>query len=217
MKKFYVFLTLLAAMLCSGVNTAIAQDSELIEFAINSKTGDWTAAGSPAWAKEWATTNKEIIIKHSKGNNNMAFWDAAKLNIQFYSSVGGSTSNEDYYIIPDKKYYVAEISLDFVAGKHPNYAWSPVAVTIEGETVESMDGEDLAHLEVTDLDPELDQVVMNIAQAGDDPHPTFANTSNFVVVLKPKSPLDLAWDELTATIDKYMAYYAETLDEIDLF
>ena len=203
MKKFYVFLALLATMLCGGVSTAVAQDGELIEFAINSKTGDWTAAGSPAWAKEWATTNKEIIIKHSKGNNNMAFWDAAKLNIQFYSSVGGSTSNEDYYIIPDKKYYVAEISLDFVAGKHPNYAWSAVAVTIEGETVESMDGEDLAHLEVTNLDPELDQVVMNIAQAGDDPHPTFANTSNFIIRLGKRTGMEITRLEFAEVLAQY--------------
>lgn len=203
MKKTYTLLFMLLGLLLSWTSPVQAQDDELIEFAINSKTGDWTASGSPSWANEWATTNKEITIRHSKGNNNMAFWDAAKLNIQFYSSVGGSTTNEDYYIIPSKDYYVAEVSLDFVAGKHPQYAWSAVTVSIAGETAESLDANDQAHIEVTDLDPDAEYVVMNIAQSGDDPHPTFANTSNFIVRLAKRAGEDIVRKEFQEILDEY--------------
>ncbi|MBO4802233.1 MAG: discoidin domain-containing protein [Bacteroidaceae bacterium] len=206
MKKFYTILTLLTALLLGGMTTVKAQNDELIEFAVNAKAGDWTAC-NPArtWASAWASVDQDlgIAIKHAKGNNNMAFWDG--FNIQFYSSVGSSTTNEDYYIIPSKKYYVAEISFDFVAGKHPSYAFSGVAVSIDGgDPVENESDSDPVHIEATDLDPTQSQAVFNVATIGDTP--TFANTSNFIVRLHKRSREEVAELEFAEVLNEYGNY-----------
>ena len=96
MKKIYLLFTLLLTMF--GATTAFAQDDLIVE--ISSKTGTWTAAGSPAYANEWATYEKEpeIKIKNLTGENNMCFWDNTKTNLQFYNSQSYSGTSKTYRI-----------------------------------------------------------------------------------------------------------------------
>ena len=206
MKKIYTFLFMMMA-LCA---TAVAQD-EAVTIEVNNRTGDWTAANSnKTWASRWESYGSpSLIIEHTNAsgghNNNMAYYAPNKTDIQFYNSLGGSTTSENYHLRATDGYQIAEVSFDFVCANDQG-----VSITFpDDEVVECYSTTEAEHIEATDMSE--DEFIFTVSTLGGSP--TFANTSNFVVVLKPKSPLDLAWDELTATIDKYMAYYAETLDE----
>ena len=198
MKKFYVFLALLAAMLCGGVSTALAQNEEVIEFQVNAKTGDWTAC-NPArtWASRWAGADEElgVAIRHDNGNNNMAFYDG--FNIQFFNSIGGSTTNEDYEITCDSKYYTTAVSFDFVCANDQG-----VAVDLYGTgAVENYSKTDPEHVEATDIDPDEEKVVFNVATLGSGT--TFANTSNFVIKLVKRTGMEVLRAEFAEVLKQY--------------
>lgn len=205
MKKIYALLTLLGLFLFGAIDPATAQDE--VTLTITAKTGDWTAAGSPKYASEYATAsqNPGVRIQHwSRGGdhrNNMWFYDDVNLGI--YSAFG-STESEDYRIYPSAGWYVKKVSLDFVTGVHPNFA-DPAGVQVYvngGEPAVSYGTEDLAHYEIDDLDPEEPYAVLTIAQVD---KPAFANTSNFTITLKKQDALIAAWAEFTEAFNKYSA------------
>lgn len=207
MKKIYSVMILLLGLFIAL--PAAAQDE--VTLTISAKTGDWTAAGSPVYANEYATAaqNPGVTILHvtrsGDHRNNMYFYDGTNLGI--YSTFG-STESEDYWITPTAGWYVYKVAFDFVPGKHPNFA-QPSGVTcfINGEFETTSNGaDDVAHLEATDLDPELDKAILTVQQV--DAH-CFAFTSNFTVTLKKQDALVAAWAEFKTTFDKYTAYTVE--------
>ena len=217
MKKFYLLFALLLSFV--GVTQVVAQDDDVVVLEISKRNGNWTASGSPAYANEFATKNYSaekatpgVRIQHwDRGGghrNNMYFWDGTNLGI--YSAFG-STVSEDYRIYPSKGYYVYGISLDFIPGKHPNFAMNGVRVWANGEedTAEtSPDADTPGHYEIEDLLEDEPYIPLTIAQV-EGGNPIFAHTYNFYVTLKVKDPLIVALDELFALIEAYATYTTE--------
>lgn len=212
MKRIYTYLLMLTALLLTGTTSVFAQDDELVTIEVNSKTGDWTAA-NPArtWASKWESYGTpSLIIEHTTADgtyhaNNMNYWGTSKSDISFYSSYGGRTTSENYYLRATGGYTIYSVSFDFVCSNDKG-----VSIDLNGTgAVENYSNTETEHVEVTDLI--ADEVYFTVATATDGV--TFANTSNFVVQLAPKSKLDAAWEELTATVNDYMTYYAESIEE----
>ena len=217
MKKFYLLFALLLSFV--GVTQVVAQDEDVVVLEISKRNGNWTASGSPAYANEFATKNYSaekatpgVRIQHwDRGGghrNNMYFWDG--INLGIYSAFG-STTSEDYRIYPSKGYYVYGISLDFIPGKHPNFAMNGVRVWANGEedTAEtSPDVDTPGHYEIEDLLEDEPYIPLTIAQV-EGGNPIFAHTYNFYVTLKVKDPLIVALDELFALIEAYRTYTTE--------
>lgn len=213
MKKFYFILSLLLAL--GGVTQLMAQ--ETVTLNINKKTGDWTASGSPAYANEYATNNYSdteitpgVRIQHwnrSGGhNNNMYFYD--NMNLGIYSALG-STVSEDYRIYPSRGYYITNVSLDFVPGKHPDYAANGVRVWFDNEESEAIacawGAAEPSHISF-DLNKEQQYVTLTIGQAAENGNPIFAHTSNFQVTLTKRNPIDVIIDDIYTLISAYRPY-----------
>ena len=199
MKKIYFLLALLLSL--AGVTQVFAQNT--VTLTIDNTTGGWTASGSPAYAKEYATfaQNPGVTIRHSKGNNNMTFTNG---KLTMYSSVGGTTS-ENYLLIPTKGWYVSAISIQFYPYKHPNYAMNGVRVWANGEedyAVTSMSASDVGQYDLTDI-PQADNVPLTIAQLATDGNPIFAVASSFQITLTEMDPLELAIDDLFKLVENY--------------
>lgn len=218
MKKIYLLFALLLSFM--GVTQVVAQDDDAVVLEISKRNGNWTASGSPAYANEFATKEYSaekatpgVRIQHwDRGGghrNNMYFWDGVNLGI--YSAFG-STISEDYRIYPSKGYYVYGISLDFIPGKHPNFAMNGVRVWANGEedtAVTSPDAETPGHYEIEGLLEDEPYIPLTIAQLEEGGNPIFAHTYNFTVTLKVKDPMVVALDELFALIDAYRTYTIE--------
>ncbi len=209
MKKIYFLFALLLSLV--GVTHVFAQDAEEVVLTINNTTGGWTASGSPAYAKEYATfaQNPGVTIRHSKGNNNMTFTNG---KLTMYSSVGGTTS-ENYLLIPTKGWRISEISIDFYPYKHPQYAFNGVRVWANGDELgaaTSMSASDVAHYELTDI-PYADEgtVPLTIAQLEADGNPIFAVAQSFQITLTERSETEVAEDDLIAAVNKYEPYCQE--------
>ena len=207
MKKIYLLFTLLLTMF--GATTAFAQDDLIVE--ISSKTGTWTAAGSPAYANEWATYEKEpeIKIKNLTGENNMCFWDNTKTNLQFYNSQSYSGTSKTYRISVSSGYFIKGVSLDFykyarpadVAGAHDVTGF--VGISFNGETVfENESYDEPVHAEVTDLEEDYVDMIVSGANPA-----VFANTFNFVVTLGKLGAAETALAEMIKVADQYSAYH----------
>ena len=218
MKKFYLLFALLLSF--AGVTQVMAQDDETVVLEISKKTGNWTASGSPAYASEYATANYSaeeatpgVRIQHwDRGGghrNNMYFYDGTNLGI--YSAFG-STVSEDYRIYPSKGWYVYGISLDFIPGKHPNFAMNGVRVWAyaeESEAVTSPDADTPGHFEYEGYPEDEAYIALTVGQLEEGGNPIFAWTYNFTVTLKRMDPLIEAFEELTALVDKYDPYTEE--------
>ena len=207
MKKIYLLFTLLLTMF--GATTAFAQDDLIVE--ISSKTGTWTAAGSPAYANEWATYEKEpeIKIKNLTGENNMCFWDNTKTNLQFYNSQSYSGTSKTYRISVSSGYFIKGVSLDFykyarpadVAGAHDVTGF--VGISFNGETVfENESYDEPVHAEVTGLEEDYVDMIVSGANPA-----VFANTFNFVVTLGKLGAAETALAEMIKVADQYSAYH----------
>ncbi len=206
MRKIYLFFTLLLTMI--GATTTQAQDDLVIE--ISSKTGTWTAAGSPAYANEWATYEEspKITIKNLTGENNMCFWDANKTYLQFYNSQSYSGTSKTYRISVSSGYFIKGVSLDFYKYARPNdvngahdvtgYA----GVSFDGETIfENESYDEAVHAEVTDLEEDYVDMVVS----GKNPA-IFINTFNFFVTLGKLGEAETALNELIKTVETYEGY-----------
>lgn len=202
MKKIYLLFTLLLTML----GTATAQTDDIV-VEVSSKTGTWTAAGSPAYANEWATYEEspKITIKNLTGENNMCFWDANKTYLQFYNSQSYSGTSKTYRISVSSGYFIKGVSLDFYKYARPNdvngahdvtgYA----GVSFDGETIfENESYDEAVHAEVTDLEEDYVDMVVS----GKNPA-IFINTFNFFVTLGKLGEAETAFSELTKTVEKY--------------
>lgn len=202
MKKIYLLFTLLLTML----GTATAQTDDIV-VEVSSKTGTWTAAGSPAYANEWATYEEspKITIKNQTGENNMCFWDANKTYLQFYNSQSYSGTSKTYRISVSSGYFIKGVSLDFYKYARPNdvngahdvtgYA----GVSFDGETIfENESYDEAVHAEVTDLEEDYVDMVVS----GKNPA-IFINTFNFFVTLGKLGEAETAFSELTKTVEKY--------------
>lgn len=207
MKKIYLLFTLLLTMF--GATTAFAQDDLIVE--ISSKTGTWTAAGSPAYANEWATYEKEpeIKIKNLTGENNMCFWDNTKTNLQFYNSQSYSGTSKTYRISVSSGYFIKGVSLDFykyarpadVAGAHDVTGF--VGISFNGETVfENESYDEPVHAEATGLEEDYVDMIVSGANPA-----VFANTFNFVVTLGKLGAAETALAEMIKVADQYSAYH----------
>lgn len=208
MKKIYLFFTLLLAF--AGVTQTWAADDEII-VEITSKTGEWTAGSSVSWAKEWATYNENprITIKITTGENNMAYWDNPKTNIQFYNSTAYSGTSKTYNISVSAGYKITGVSLDFVkyarpadvAGAHDVTGF--VGISFDGETVfENESYEEFVHAEITGIEEEVVGMVVSGANPA-----VFANTKNFVVTLMKLGEAETAMAEMSKVAEEYSAYH----------
>ena len=207
MKKIYFLFALLLSL--AGVTQVFAQNT--VTLTIDNTTGGWTASGSPAYAKEYATfaQNPGVTIRHSKGNNNMTFTNG---KLTMYSSVGGTTS-ENYLLIPTKGWRISDISIDFYPYKHPQYVFNGVRVWANGDELgaaTSMSASDVAHYELTDI-PYADEgtVPLTIAQLEADGNPIFAVAQSFQITLTERSETEVAEDDLIAAVNKYEPYCQE--------
>lgn len=216
MKKIYLILSLLLAL--GGVTQLMAQETVTLD--INKKTGSWTASGSPAYASEYATYNYSttditpgVRIQHWTHNNddhrnNMYFYDNNNLGI--YSTYG-STTYENYRIYPSRGYYVSNFTLDFIPGKHANYAMNGVRVwgdEDESTAVGSPDADNPGHFSM-DFTTEKEYVVLTVGQWEENGNPIFAHTYNFTVTLTPRDPFDVIMDDIWELLEQYREYAEE--------
>ena len=215
MKKIYLILSLLLAF--GGVTQLMAQETVTLD--INKKTGSWTASGSPAYASEYATYNYSetestpgVRIQHwnhnDGHNNNMYFYD--NNNLGLFSAIASgkniSERNEDYRIFPSRGYYVSSVSLDFIPGKHANFALGGVRVwgdKDESTAIESLSADSPGHFTM-DFG-EMEYVVLTIGQSEDD-KAVFAHTYNFTVTLTPRDPFDVIMEDIDALMEEYRDY-----------
>ena len=201
MKKIYLLFTLLLTMF--GVTTAQADD---IVVEISSRTGTWTQGSSVAWAKEWATDNENprVTITNLTGENNMAYWDKDKINLQFYNAVAFSGTYKTYRIAVSSGYFIKAVSLDFYKGPHPSRpnVEGFAGVCFDGETVfENESYDEAVHAEITDIEEEYVDMIVSGENAG-----VFANTFNFYVTLGKLGEAETALSELTKTLEAYESY-----------
>lgn len=207
MKKIYFLFALLLSL--AGVTQVFAQNT--VTLTIDNTTGGWTASGSPAYAKEYATfaQNPGVTIRHSKGNNNMTFTNG---KLTMYSSVGGTTS-ENYLLIPTKGWRISDISIDFYPYKHPNYAFNGVRVWANGDEIgaaTSMYQDEVGHYELTEIPYAEDGTVpLTIAQLETGGNPIFAVAQSFQITLTERSETEVAEDDLIAAVNKYEPYIQE--------
>lgn len=218
MKKFYLILSMLLAL--GGVTQMMAQD-EAITLEISKKTGTWTAASSPAYGSEFTTSGYSVTeiaqkpgvrIQSWSNNgahpNNMYLYDNENLGL--YTSRGGATQSEDYRIYPGRGYYVSNVTLDFIPGKHPDHNMNGVRVWGDGDestVVESPDANTPGHF---DMDfSQQEYVALTIAQLAEGGNPIFAYTYNFTVTLTPRDPFDVIMDDIYALKDEYQEYTQE--------
>lgn len=216
MKKIYLILSLLLAL--GGVTQLMAQETVTLD--INKKTGSWTASGSPAYASEYATYNYSttditpgVRIQHWTHNNddhrnNMYFYDDNNLGI---FSTYGSTTYENYRIYPSRGYYVSNFTLDFIPGKHANYAMNGVRVwgdEDESTAVGSPDADNPGHFSM-DFTTEKEYVVLTVGQWEENGNPIFAHTYNFTVTLTPRDPFDVIMDDIWELLEQYREYAEE--------
>lgn len=212
MKKIYLILSLLLAF--GGVTQLMAQETVTLD--INKKTGSWTASGSPAYASEYATYNYSttditpgVRIQHWTQNNkdhrnNMYFYD--NQNLGLYSTYG-STTWENYRIYPSRGYYVSNFTLDFIPGKHANYAMNGVRVwgdEDESTAVGSPDADNPGHFSMDFTEKEY--VVLTVGQWEENGNPIFAHTYNFTVTLTPRDPFDVIMEDIDALMEEYRDY-----------
>jgi len=212
MKKIYLILSLLLAF--GGVTQLMAQETVTLD--INKKTGSWTASGSPAYASEYATYNYSttditpgVRIQHWTQNNkdhrnNMYFYD--NQNLGLYSTYG-TTTWENYRIYPSRGYYVSNFTLDFIPGKHANYAMNGVRVwgdEDESTAVGSPDADNPGHFSMDFTEKEY--VVLTVGQWEENGNPIFAHTYNFTVTLTPRDPFDVIMEDIDALMEEYRDY-----------
>ena len=216
MKKFYLILSMLLAL--GGVTQVMAQD-EAITLEISKKTGTWTASSSPAYGSEFTTSGYSVTeiaqkpgvrIQSWSNNgahpNNMYLYDNDNLGL--YTSRGGATQSEDYRIYPGRGYYVSNVTLDFIPGKHPSYNMNGVRVWGDGDestAVESPDANTPGHFEMDFSEQEY--VALTVAQLAEGGNPIFAYTYNFTVTLTPRDPFDVIMDDIVALCNEYGEYH----------
>ncbi len=197
MKKFYFLLLALFSFM--GITTAMAQDDEIV-VEISKNTGGWTASGSPAYANEYETKDKEHGIRIKCANNNMTFWDGTWLSI--YSALSSSQTYDYTVTSLSKTHYISKVEFDFTPGKHPSFQIGPISVTIEETTARAEVG-NTEHFEFVNEDNNgLTQLILTVGSDETSYH-AFANTSNFYITLMPRPAIDVAWDKLIEIMDAH--------------
>ena len=197
MKKIYFLLALFLSFF--GAAAVQAQDDEIV-VEISKNTGGWTASGSPAYANEYETKDKEHGIRIKCVHNNMTFWDGTWLSI--YSAYS-SSQTYDYTITSlSKTHYIGKVEFDFTPGKHPSHPIGPISVQIDESTARAEVG-NTEHFEfVNEDDNSKTQLVLTVSSDETSYH-AFANTSNFYITLKPRPAIDVAWDKLIEIMDAH--------------
>ena len=198
MKKFYLFFIMLLSFV--GVTNVQAQDDEY-RVEISKNTGSWTASGSPAYANEYETKDKEHGVRIKCANNNMTFYDGTWLSL--YTAVAGNGQSYEYNVTSiSSSFYISKVEFDFTPGKHPSFNIGSVSVAIGDAFAQAAEGSTESFVFENEDDNSLTKLTMIISTVESGCH-AFANTSNFYVTLKPRPSMDVAWDELIAIMDAH--------------
>ncbi len=221
MKKIYMFLTAVFAMLFVGTTEA---DADPIRVNLNVDNMEWVlwngnADKTMAWGRKIKTIDgPEITITHT--NNNMAFWNGTDL--QFYALVG-SSHPQNYVIAVEEGYKILEVGCDFIVGTHPSVRPSTaeygVSLSINGEeavvsTVSKADYETgtgtPSHAEAKDIseDGNVTEVSLSVDFVADEAlngqnNALFVNAIGLYVIIEPLEGMQKAIIDLQAAFNKY--------------
>ncbi|MBQ9560355.1 MAG: discoidin domain-containing protein [Bacteroidaceae bacterium] len=216
MKKLYSLFILLFSLLL-GTTTAFAQNEKTIQ--VNIDKGQWTVCNAgKTWATQWSTYDQDPLVTVTShpasgggtaatdargvsfyGNNNMNYYDGS--NIKFFNSPYNDGGGHKYEVTVAAGWYIQSLSFNFKSESANGIS----VILNDQEEVYSAGPDDVQSIsfENADNDEDIFTVPFIVLRAEEN---TFAQTSEFTVVVRKLSEATTALQELQNTLAQYEGY-----------